>query len=120
MLGKGEGKKGKFLVERRPNLKTKTKREFCVTVLWPDRPIWGLENTCVDMELIKVKHKEKTVDLVREYYSYIDKDSVQIFTDESKDPQTDVTGSAVAVPYYRVKVSSTHTTTENKVSRKQC
>ncbi len=41
--------------------------EFCSTVLWPMRPGRMLLNACVDMELLSIKHRNKTADLVQEY-----------------------------------------------------
>lgn len=82
-------------------------REFCPTVWWPKTPVWVLEPVDVDLHLMKVKERNKNVDLVHEVYTYIErkyKEYVQVFTDGSKDPMTDSTGSAVAVPSHRVGV----------------
>lgn len=61
--------------------------------------IVGLVNR-IQLELLRIKHSEKNADLTIGYCSYRDqnyKDSIQISTDASNDPQTNTSGSAVAV-----------------------
>ncbi len=67
----------------------------------PVRPDWLLLNACVDMELLSIKHRNKTADIVQEYYIHRDKiysNYLQLFTDGSKDPLTEATDAAVVIP----------------------
>ena len=64
---------------------------------------------CVEMELLRIKHRNKTADLVQEYYSYRDrryKEYLQLFTD-SNYPRTDEIG---AVVIHQTTVSLYHQT----------
>ena len=70
-------------------------------------PDW---NACVDMELLSIKHRNITADLVQEYYSYRDrgyKEYLQLFTDGSKDPLTEAksSGDSPNCPVKRSSVS---------------
>lgn len=61
-------------------------KEFASTVVWTNKPIWTMENTKVDIELLIIKGSSGITDIVSEYYRYMDnmyKDSIQIFTDGS-------------------------------------
>ncbi len=83
-------------------------KEFASTVVWTNKPIWTMENTKVDIELLIIKGSSGITDIVSEYYRYMDnmyKDSIQIFTDGSKDLQTEATGSAVYIPRHHVGVN---------------
>ncbi len=51
----------------------------------------------VDFLLHRIKNINNSVDLVAEFYRYVDdkyRDYIQIYTDESKDPESGRTGSA--------------------------
>ena len=37
-----------------------TRLKTPTTVFWPVRPDWMLQNACVDMELLNIKHRNKT------------------------------------------------------------
>lgn len=83
-------------------------KEFGANVVWPIRPVWELETPCVDLELLKIKRNNKNADLNTVYYSYKEckyKESIQIFTDGSKNMQTEATGSAVVIPKYKIEIS---------------
>ncbi len=56
-------------------------KEFASTVVWTNKPIWTMENTKVDIELLIIKGSSGITDIVSEYYRYMDnmyKDSIQI------------------------------------------
>lgn len=83
-------------------------KEFASTVVWTNKPIWTMENTKVDIELLIIKGCSRSTDIVSEYYRYMDnmyKDSIQIFTDGSKDLQSETTGSAVYIPSHNVGIN---------------
>ncbi|KAM4530907.1 uncharacterized protein bcl2l12 isoform 1-T1 [Odontesthes bonariensis] len=63
-----------------------------------------LQEARVDLEMQNIKERSKTVDLVQEFYSYIDEkynDYVHIYTDGSKEQKVGATGAAVAVPSHQ-------------------
>ncbi|ROL42276.1 hypothetical protein DPX16_18198 [Anabarilius grahami] len=83
-------------------------KEFASTVVWFNNPIWTIESTKVDMEFLIIKGNSGNTDIVSEYYRYMDnmhKDSPHIFTDGSKDLQTEATGSAVYFPRHHVGIN---------------
>ncbi len=66
------------------------------------------QSTCVDLELLNFKHRNRNSDLVQEYYSYKDRKYsgyLQIFTDGSKDPLTETTGAAIVIPSHQTGFS---------------
>uniref|UniRef100_A0A3Q3FG90 SPRY-associated domain-containing protein n=1 Tax=Labrus bergylta TaxID=56723 RepID=A0A3Q3FG90_9LABR len=76
-------------------------KDISPAVLWPPVPMWMLETAEVDLELLKIKERKRNVDLVSEFYEHIEQrygDHVQVFTDGSKDPMTNATGSAAFIP----------------------
>ncbi len=46
-------------------------KEFASTVVWTNKPIWTMENTKVDIELLIIKGSSGITDIVNEYYIYI-------------------------------------------------
>ncbi len=103
MLGEGEEEKGKFWLDRRFIAKEMDiyDKEFASTVVWTNKPIWTMENTKVDIELLIIKGSSGITDIVSEYYRYMDnmyKDSIQIFTDGSKDLQNRGNGICCIYP----------------------
>ncbi len=79
--------------------------EFARTVVLTNKPIWTMENTKVDIELLIIKGSSGITDIVSEYYRCMYKDSIHICTDGSKDLQTEASGSAVYIPRYHVGVN---------------
>ena len=78
--------------------------EFCPTVLCPERPYWVLQQADVDLNILNIKHRNKNADLVQEFYIHRYQkysEHVQLYTDGSKNPQTDATGAAVVIPGIR-------------------
>lgn len=71
-------------------------KEFCPTVIRTIIPVWLLETLVVDLKLLQMNARNKNADLVIELYGY-EEQTVQVFTDGSKDPITGNTESAVAV-----------------------
>uniref|UniRef100_A0A3B3Q2D7 Reverse transcriptase domain-containing protein n=1 Tax=Paramormyrops kingsleyae TaxID=1676925 RepID=A0A3B3Q2D7_9TELE len=74
--------------------------EFCPTVMWPDCPVWKIETMEVDFQLRQVKSISNNIDLVGEFYRYVEHkygDHIQIYTDGSKDPESGRTGSAFVI-----------------------
>ncbi len=64
--------------------------------------------SCVDMELLSIKHRNKTADPVQEYYIHRDRnnsDHLQVYTDGSRDPLAETTGAAVVIPTLQTGVS---------------
>lgn len=106
-MGEGKGEENKFSMDRRGDIEQmKIHRiEFSPVVLWPERLYWMLQNANVDMAILNIKHRNKTADLVQEYYIHRYRkysDHVQIFTDGSKNPETEATGAAVMIPSHQM------------------
>lgn len=79
-------------------------KDFEETVLWPDTPVWMCEKQRVDFEVLYIKQKRRNADLASEFYELMNskyKQWTQIFTDGSKDPQSETVGSAVSVPEFQ-------------------
>lgn len=74
-------------------------------MVWPVIPVWMLETGEEDQKMLEGKAHREGTDLKCEFYEYTGRkyrDSVQVYTDGSKDPETGHTGAAVIVPEFRV------------------
>ena len=45
--------------------------EFSPTVLWTTIPKWMIQETNVDLNMWNIKERNKTADLVQEFYNYV-------------------------------------------------
>ncbi len=62
----------------------------------------------VDLKIFSIKNKNRKEDLVYEYYYHKERnysEYLQLFTDGSKDPQTEGTGAAVVVSSLQTEIS---------------
>ena len=74
----------------------------------PERPYWVLQQADVDLNILNIKHRNKNADLVQEFYIHRYQkysEHVRLYTDGSKNPQTDATGAAVVIPRYQIGIS---------------
>ena len=81
--------------------------EFCPTVLRPERPYWVLQHADIELIFLNIKHRNKYAYLVQEFYIHRYQkysEHVQLYTDGSKNPQTDATGAAVVIPRYQIGI----------------
>ena len=82
--------------------------EISPTALWTTRPEWMLEESSEDLEIWNIKRRNKTADLVQEFYNYVDEKYgkyVYIYTDGSEEPITGATGAAVVIPSHHTTIS---------------
>lgn len=91
--------------------------EFSPIVQWPERPVWRMWCAAVHMKILSIKNRNRTVDLVNEYYYHIVRtcsEYFQLYTDGSKDSQKEVAGAAVLVPSLQIsRVDKVDKTSDN-------
>ena len=46
--------------------------EFSPTLLWTTIPKWMLQETNVDLKMWNIKERNKTADLIQEFYNYVE------------------------------------------------
>lgn len=81
---------------------------YSCTVALPAIPPWIFPLPVVDLEIAKISKQCKEYgamnDLVKQYLGLKYNNSIQIFTDGSKDPNTGKTGAAVYIPHFQKSI----------------